>query len=153
MFICIYMDDIRIATKVPSFQAHVDAVSDILAVVQEHSLYFKPKKCIFHAPSIEYLGLILECNQTQMDPVKVAGVCDWPVLTTVKGVWSFLGFCNYYWAFVKDFSELVIPLNALTKKESEFRWTPKTHRCLKPSKDTLLNTHLWHTPDLTNHLS
>ena len=68
------MDDIRIATKVPSLQAHIDAVSDVLQVAQEHSLYFKPKKCIFHAPSMEYLGLILEHTQTRMDPVKVAGV-------------------------------------------------------------------------------
>jgi len=73
-FIRIYMDDIGIATKVPSLQAHIDAVSNILQVAQEHSLYFKPEKCTFHVPSMEYLGLILERTQTQMDPVKVAGV-------------------------------------------------------------------------------
>ena len=54
------MDDIGIATKVPSVQAHIDAVSDVLEVAQEHSLYFKPEKCTFHVPSMEYLGLILE---------------------------------------------------------------------------------------------
>ena len=63
-FIRIYMDDIGIATKVPSLQAHIDAVSDVLQVAQEHSLYFKPEKCIFHAPSMEYLGLILERTRT-----------------------------------------------------------------------------------------
>ena len=72
-FIRIYMDDIGIATKVPSFQAHVDAVSDVLQVAQEHSLYFKPEKCTFHVPSMEYLGLVLERTQMRMDPVKVAG--------------------------------------------------------------------------------
>ena len=70
----IYMDDIRIATKTPLLQAHIDAVSDVLQVAQEHSLYFKPEKCIFHVPSMEYLGLILERTQTRMDPVKIAGV-------------------------------------------------------------------------------
>ena len=59
-FIRIYMDDIGIATKVPSLQAHIDAVSDVLEVTQEHSLCFKPEKCTFHVPSMEYLGLILE---------------------------------------------------------------------------------------------
>ena len=119
------MDNIGITTKVPSLQAHIDAVSDMLQVAQEHSLYFKPKKCIFHAPSMEYLGLILEQMQTWMDPVKVAGVREWPTPTTVKGVRSFLGFCNYYRAFVQDFSELALPLNALTRKGREFVWTAK----------------------------
>ena len=73
-FIRIYMDDIGIATKVPSLQAHIDAMSDVLQVAQEHSLYFKPEKCTFHVPNMEYLGLILEQTQTRMDPVKVAGV-------------------------------------------------------------------------------
>ena len=124
-FIRIYMDDIGIATKVPSLRAHIDAVSDVLQVAQEHSLYFKPEKCLFHAPSMEYLGLILERTQTRMDPVKVAGVQEWPTPTTIKGVRSFLGFCNYYRAFVQDFSELALPLNALTKKGVEFTWTTK----------------------------
>ena len=125
MFIRVYMDDIRIATKVPSLQAHIDAISNILQVAQEHSLYFKPKKCVFHTPSMEYLGLILEHTQTRMDPIKVAGVREWPAPMTVKGVRSFLGFCNYYRAFVQDFSELALPLNALTQKGREFIWTTR----------------------------
>ena len=127
-FIRIYMDDIGIATKIPSLQAHIDAVSDVLHIAQEHSLYFKPEKCTFHVPSMEYLGLILERTRTRMDPIKVAGVQDWPTPTTVKGVRSFLGFCNYYRAFVQDFSELALPLNALTRKGQEFTWGVKEQR-------------------------
>ena len=125
MFIRIYMDDIRIATKIPSLSAHIDAVSDVLCIAQEHSLYFKPEKCIFHTTSMNYLGLVLKRNQTRMDPVKVAGVQAWPTPTTVKGVRSFLGFCNYYCSFIQDFSELALLLNALTKKGVEFQWSPE----------------------------
>jgi hypothetical protein len=31
-----------------------------------------------------------------MDPVKVAGIADWPTPKTIKDVRSFLGFGNYY---------------------------------------------------------
>ena len=133
-YVCIYMDKIGIATKVPSFQAHIDAVSDVLRVAQKHSLFFKPEKCIFQALSMEYLGLILECHQTHMDPVKVAGVQDWPMLTMVKGVQSFLGFCNYYRTFIQDFSELAIPLSALTKKGIDFKWGPEEQHMFKELK-------------------
>ena len=134
MFIHIYMDDIGIATKIPSLSTHVNAVSDMLWVAQEHSLYFKPEKCIFYATSMEYLGLFLERHQTCMDPVKVAGVHDWPMPTTVKGVQSFLGFCNYYCSFVQDFLELAIPLNALTRKGVDFVWGPKEQRAFEQLK-------------------
>ena len=69
----IYMDDIAIATKILGtleqvLQAHVCAVSNVLAVACDHDLYFKPKKCVFHALSIDYLGVILEGGVTCMDP-------------------------------------------------------------------------------------
>ena len=139
-FIRIYMDDIGVATKVPSLQAHIDAVSDVLQVAQEHSLYFKPEKCLFHVPSMEYLGLILERTQTRMDPVKVAGVREWPTPTTIKGVRSFLGFCNYYRAFVQNFSELALPLNALTKKGVEFTWTTREQEAFDALKQQITSS-------------
>ena len=81
-FIRIYMDDIAIATRTPSLEDHVAAVTDVLNVARDNSLYFKLSKCIFHAPSIDYLGVILERGVTRMDPVKVAGVRDWPTPKT-----------------------------------------------------------------------
>jgi hypothetical protein len=77
----IYMDDIAVTTKISlspsqSHAAHVAAVTDVLKVALEHNLYFKPEKCIFHAPSIDYLGVILERGVTRMDPVKISGIKD-----------------------------------------------------------------------------
>ena len=82
-FIRIYMDDIAITTKTPGSPAqvraaHVTAVSDVLMVAHDNDLYFKLEKCVFHASSINYLGVILEGEVTRMDPVKVAGIRDWP---------------------------------------------------------------------------
>ena len=52
-----------------------------------------------------------------MDPVKVAGVTDWPILLNWKEVQSFLGFVNFYQRFIKGFSEHAHPLFELTKKD------------------------------------
>jgi hypothetical protein len=85
----VYMDDIAIATKVSlspsqSYTVHVAAVSNVLWVALEHDLYFKLEKCVFHAPSIDYLGVILEKGVTRMDPVKISGIKDWPTPKTVR---------------------------------------------------------------------
>ena len=57
-----------------------------------------------------------------MDPVKVAGVRDWPTPTRLVEVQSFLGFCNFYRRFIKNFSRIAHPLHALQKKDAEWRW-------------------------------
>jgi hypothetical protein len=90
--ICIYMDDIAIVTKNTSLTNHKEAVSDILQVAKEHSLFFKLSKCSFHVPSIDYLGLVLEKGLTKMDPVKVARIRNWPTPKMVKDVRSFHSF-------------------------------------------------------------
>ena len=38
-----------------------------------------------------------------MDLVKIAGIKNWPTLKKVKDIHSFLGFCNFYCAFIKGF--------------------------------------------------
>jgi hypothetical protein len=127
----VYMDNIiAIATKLslsPSFthEAHVAAVTDVLAVALKHDLYFKPEKCTFHAPSINYLGVILEKGVTRMDPVKISGIKDWPTPRTVKEVRSFLGFCNFYRPFIKGFATIAHPLNELTQKDAPWVWNDR----------------------------
>ena len=70
----IYMDDIAIATKDLSLPLHEAAVSDVLQVAKDNSLFFKLLKSVFHTSAIDYLGVILEKGRTRMDPAKVSGV-------------------------------------------------------------------------------
>ena len=112
----IYMDDIAITTKDLSLPLHEAAVSDVLQVAKDNSLFFKLSKSVFHASVIDYLGVILEKGKTRMDPAKVSGVCDWPTPKCVKDVHSFHGFCNFYRTFIAGFFKIALPLNALTKK-------------------------------------
>ena len=109
----VYMDNIAIATWTCDSN-HAATVSDVLQLVADHDLYFKPEKCIFHAPRIDYLGVILEKGVTSMDPVKIAAITDWPTPKKVKDVRSFLGFCNFIMHFIRGFASITKPLNALT---------------------------------------
>jgi hypothetical protein len=54
------------------------------------------KKCFFHKKQVEYLSIVIEQGKVEMDPIKVEGIAKWPVPTTVKDIYSFLGFCNFY---------------------------------------------------------
>jgi hypothetical protein len=88
------MDNILVAST--SLEGHRRAVHAILNRLEKLDLYLKLKKCIWEAPQVDYLGLILEKGVTCMYPAKIKGIANWPTPTTVKQVQSFLGFCNFY---------------------------------------------------------
>jgi hypothetical protein len=46
--------------------------------MRKHKLYLQLEKCEFEQTRIEYLGIIISRNKVEMDPVKIAGVADWP---------------------------------------------------------------------------
>ncbi|KAI0822696.1 hypothetical protein BC628DRAFT_1326777, partial [Trametes gibbosa] len=45
-------------------------------------------------------------NQVSINPIKLKGILDWNEPIDVKGVWSFLGFGNFYRQFIDHFSDI-----------------------------------------------
>jgi len=74
--VIVYLDDILIFTKI---EEHERVVRRVLEILTEHKLFLRLEKCEFHRKQIEYLGLVILENKVVMDPVKVAGVCEWPI--------------------------------------------------------------------------
>ena len=74
-------------------------------------------KCEFEQLETEYLGLVVSENTVKMDPAKVSGVTEWPIPTKQKKLKGFLGFLNFYQHFIKDFTTIAQPLNALTSEK------------------------------------
>ena len=106
----------------------------VLLRLQEMDLFLKPKKCEFKRTQMEYLGMVIEEGKISMDPVKLKGIKDWPTLTTVKQVRSFLGFGNFYRKFIHKYSEIAKPLNDLLKKDKPFNWTNECQKALEDLK-------------------
>src|SRR5882724_6771696 len=59
-----------------------------------------------------------------MDSTKTDAVTIWPTPTNLKAVQAFLGFANFYHQFIVEFSDIVIPLIHLTRKDTLFIWGP-----------------------------
>ncbi len=91
--------------------------------LRENDLYLKPQKCEFGVTKVNFLGFIIEHGKMTMDPVKLAGIADWPAPSTLWQLWSFLGFGNFYLKFIHHYSELTHPLNGLLQKDQWYDWT------------------------------
>ena len=106
----------------------------VLQCLWENNLYLKPKKCKFYKEKVEYLGMVIEEGQISMGKEKLMGIQDWPTPKMVKQVRGFLGFGNFYWRFIRHFSEIAKPLNDLLKKDQKFEWTEDCQKSFEDLK-------------------
>jgi len=113
----------------------------VLQVLKENKLFLRPEKCEFCKQRIEYLGLVISENEVSMDPVKVAGVREWPTPENKTDIQAFLGFVNFYRRFIWDFSAKARPLFDLTRSEQVWTWSRKEQVAFEDLK-TVVTTAL-----------
>jgi len=130
--VVVYLDDILIFMETE--EEHEQAVQRVLEVLAEHKLFLCPEKCEFHRKWIEYLGLVISQNKVEMDSVKVAGVCDWPIPENQTDVQAFIGFVNFYRCFIQDFSTIARPLFDLTRSDKAWNWDTKEQEAFERLK-------------------
>ena len=117
--VSVYIDNIIIHTQ--TLEEHRCITKEVLEILRTHKLYIKPEKCEIEKEKIEYLGVVVSEGKVEMDPVKTEALTNWPTPKKLKELQSFLGFCNFYRRFIKDYSKITKPLNQLTGKE-EWKW-------------------------------
>jgi hypothetical protein len=142
--VVVYLADILIFTK--DLEEHRRITHRVLGRLAEHQLYLRSEKCEFEKTRIEYLGLIILENQVEMDPVKVAGVAEWPEPSNKREVQSFLGFANFYHRFIKDFSHHARPLFNLTKNEQKWQWGSSEASAFRKLKELVTSAPVLTTP-------
>jgi hypothetical protein len=138
----VYMDDILIFAE-----NQKEWTKQVLQWLREHDLFLKPKRCEFNKTLMEYLGLIIQEGKLSMDPVKLNRIWDWPTPTLVKQVRGFIGFANFYRQFIKKFSELILPLNNLLRKDTNFDWNDKCQEAFETLKGRFLQEPMFMMPD------
>src|SRR6202789_4562185 len=119
----------------------------VLQLLKENQLFLKPDKCEFEKTKVEYLGVVISHNSVEMDPVKIAGVAEWPEPTNKKEVQSFLGFTNFYRRFICDFSHHARPLFDLTKSDVKYHWSSEAQSAFDALKAQITSAPILTSPD------
>lgn len=107
-----FLDDLIVFSK--TLEEHDRWLLQVLTRLREYGLKLSPEKCRFFQTSVKYLGHIVSERGVETDPEKIEAIKTWPRPKTLKELRSFLGFSGYYWRFIKDYSQIVKPLNELT---------------------------------------
>lgn len=121
-----YLDDILIYSE--EVVDHEQHVKQVLQRLRDAGLQADIKKSEFSVTRTKYLGFIISTNGIEVDPSKVDVVKEWKPPVNVRGVQSFLGFCNFYRRFIRNYGILAKPLTNLTRTGVPFVFD---HECFK----------------------
>ena len=143
-----YLDDILVYS--PDMETHLTHLRSLFMKLQEADLKLKEVKCNFLKKHIQYLGHIVSGKGITPIPEKLACIKEMPPPKTPKEVKQFLGLVGYYRKFIPRFSDMARPLNALTRKDIPFEWTPICQESFELLKTSLMTEPVLTYPD-PNH--
>src|SRR5258707_12489829 len=143
------MDDILVYSH--TLFDHQQIVHQVLSTLWEWRLFLKPEKCKFEQKEVKYLRLVISKDHVAMDLMKVCGVTEWLTPMKVKEVQSFLGFVNFYWKFICNFSNIAHPLYALTCKTQWWAWGSPKQEAFDALKKAVTSTPVLTFPSQSSH--
>jgi hypothetical protein len=132
VFCSAYMDDIIVFSK--NANDHRSHVKDVLQKLREAGLHIDVDKCEFDVTETKFLGLIVTTSGVRMDPEKIRAIQEWGVPRSVVHVQRFLGFCNFYRRFIRDYGRIARALSQLTRKGITFQWTLECQKAFETLK-------------------
>ena len=144
-FVYVYLDDIIIFSR--SLEEHVDHLRQVLTKIREANLKIKPSKCQWIKTTLRYLGYTISRDGVTTDPNNVAKLQNMRPPKNVKDIQSFLGFCNFYKKFIKDFATIAHLLNALLHKGTPFLWTNECQTAFETLRQAVISAPVLSYPD------
>lgn len=119
------------------FEGTLASLREVLNRVAAAGLRPKPSKCELFRKEVAFLGHLVGRQGTKPNPRKVEVIQQWPPPKNLHELRRFLGFASYYRKYVPSFSEIAAPLNALTKKEVPYIWSPECQKSFDTFKVAL----------------
>ncbi|CAD6186088.1 unnamed protein product [Caenorhabditis auriculariae] len=131
----VYLDDLLLTSE--TAEDHLEDIKALLNTTARLGFKVRLSKCHFAQEDVTFLGLRIGREGVAPNPKKVEALNQFPQPRSPTAVRSFLGMCNYFRRFVKDFASLAAPLHNLTKEDTEFNWTPEHEKSFNELKSRL----------------
>jgi len=141
-----FVDDVLVGTETE--EGHDEIIEEVLRRLEENDLYVKLEKCVWKVRKIGFLGVVIGPSRIEMEKEKIDGVLSWPEPRNVKDVRKFLGLANYYRRFIKDFAQVVRPMNVLTRKDVKWQWRVEQQKAFDELKRVFTTKPVLAAPDL-----
>jgi predicted aspartyl protease len=116
-----YVDDLLSYSM--NFELHLKHLRALFERLKDTNIKVKTSKCKIACSELMFLGYKISDQGITIDESRTEILKKYPKPTKSKHVKQFLGLANFYRHFIKNFSDIVEPLNHLTRKNIKFKWT------------------------------
>lgn len=141
-----YIDDLLVASE--NFQAHLKHLNQVFQRLMDGGMTVNIEKSHFLRKEVPFLGHILTPNGIQMDEKKISSIKEFPRPTKIKHLRAFLGLCNFYKKFCRNYSDHTFGLRHLLKKTARWNWGEKEEQCFQDLKDRFIESVVLIHPDI-----
>ena len=77
---------------------------------------------VFAKKEIHFLGFIITPEGIQANPEKVESIIKFPEPKNIKQLQSFLGLCNFYRKFRRNYAHITSKLSTVLQKSKSWKW-------------------------------
>jgi transposase InsO family protein len=142
----VYLDDILIFSK--TLQEHKDRLNRVLSRIGDAGLRVNPEKCKFFKSETKFLGHVINQEGIQTDSSKIEAIVKFERPKCIKKLRSFLGVCNYYRKFIKDYAKLARNLESICgSNKDKLVWSEECDNSFQRMKEALSTTPILVYPD------
>ena len=131
----VYIDDIVVYSA--TVEDHFKHLTQVFERLDSRNLRLHPQKCRFFCSEIKYLGFIINKEGIKPDPRRTEAIQNFPRPQKVKDIRSFIGSCNFYRKYIKDFATIARPLTNLIRKDVKFNFTEECQEAFDRLKTIL----------------
>lgn len=132
-----------------TFEEHIVIVREVFRRLNEANITVSWEKCQFCRPDMKYLGYVVDQRGLRVDPDKVKAMLELPRPKSATEVRRVVGSFSWYRRFVPEFSSIVAPITALTRKNQKFVWTEECEKSFMKIKELLVAAPILSCPDYT----
>lgn len=146
-FATVYVDDILVTSA--TWNEHCLRVEQVLQKLSENHVTLKLDKSRLIAREVQFLGFILSDGGIIPSPEKIDVIQKFPTPTKKKHLQSFLGVCNYYRRFQRNYSELTTKFKKQLSAKEKWTWGPEEDKIFQTIKDKFIETVMLFHPNFT----
>eukprot|EP00731_Ephydatia_muelleri_P006940 Em0003g1188a len=139
-YTCAYFDDIVVTGKTDD--EHLQNLQLVFQKLESVGLKLNKEKCVFMAPSIEYLGHQIDKDGLHPTDEKVTCIKQAPTPSTITELKAFMGLLNYYGKFIPNLATVLAPLYRLLQKDTKWNWGRDQQEAFKCAKELLQSSTL-----------
>lgn len=137
-----YLDNIIVYANTQ--EEHDRILDEVLTDLWKEDLRIRPEKCEWNKQEVLFCGFLVSAEGIRLDPAKLQAIEEWkinlnaPEAAMRTAVREFLGFCNFYKQHVDHYSDIAIPLTALTSKTNPWKWGDAEQLAFDKLKEAIL---------------